>query len=127
MYEEGENYGGGPQPKPSSNYSSSPGHDVISRRQLPPAAVARRPVPARKPSTEQTASPVNGQRIPSVDQRNSWESQNGSGAFADAPRERAPSDAATSPFPLNDIDYESSPAAVAQELSNLQALRRMSM
>jgi len=30
-------------------------------------------------------------------------------------------------FPLNDIDYESNPAAVAQELSNLQALRRMSM
>ncbi|KAK3077923.1 hypothetical protein LTS18_008898, partial [Coniosporium uncinatum] len=35
--------------------------------------------------------------------------------------------AATQHFPLNDIDYESSPAAVAQELSNLQALRRMSM
>lgn len=30
-------------------------------------------------------------------------------------------------FPLNDIDYESSPAAVAQELNNLQAIRRMSM
>ncbi|KAK5156666.1 hypothetical protein LTS14_004878 [Recurvomyces mirabilis] len=34
---------------------------------------------------------------------------------------------AVSQFPLNDIDYESSPAAVAQELSNLQAIRRMSM
>lgn len=34
---------------------------------------------------------------------------------------------AISSFPLNDIDYESSPAAVAQELSNLQAIRRMSM
>ena len=34
---------------------------------------------------------------------------------------------ATQAFPLNDIDYESSPAAVAQELSNLQAIRRMSM
>lgn len=34
------------------------------------------------------------------------------------------SDAASSHFPL---DYDSSPAAVAQELSNLQALRRMSM
>ncbi|KAI9711878.1 MAG: hypothetical protein M1828_001789 [Chrysothrix sp. TS-e1954] len=30
-------------------------------------------------------------------------------------------------FPLNDIDYESSPASLAQELSNLQAIRRMSM
>ena len=38
-----------------------------------------------------------------------------------------PADAATSHFPLNDVDYESSPAAVAQEMVNLQALRRMSM
>lgn len=30
-------------------------------------------------------------------------------------------------YPLNDIDYESDPVAVAQEISNLQALRRMSM
>ena len=40
---------------------------------------------------------------------------------------RSPSDTANSSFPLNDLDYESDPAAVAQELSNLQALRRMSM
>jgi hypothetical protein len=37
------------------------------------------------------------------------------------------SEIAVQKFPLNDIDYESSPAAVAQELSNLQAIRRMSM
>lgn len=36
-------------------------------------------------------------------------------------------DAGNQHFPLNDIDYQSSPAAVAQELSNLQAIRRMSM
>lgn len=61
---------------------------------------------------------------------NSWDRQQQRGITASPPlgtRERAPSDTATSPFPLNDIDYESSPAAVAQELSNLQALRRMSM
>jgi hypothetical protein len=40
---------------------------------------------------------------------------------------RTASDTATSSFPLNDIDYESDPAAVAQELSNLAAIRRMSM
>ena len=40
---------------------------------------------------------------------------------------RPTSQIATQQFPLNDIDYESSPAAVAQELSNLQAIRRMSM
>jgi hypothetical protein len=42
-------------------------------------------------------------------------------------RERTPSDTANRSFPLNDIDYESTPAAVQQELHNLQALRRMSM
>lgn len=42
-------------------------------------------------------------------------------------RERSNSDTANSHFPLNDLNYESDPAAVAQELSNLQALRRMSM
>ncbi|KAF2837652.1 hypothetical protein M501DRAFT_937743 [Patellaria atrata CBS 101060] len=40
---------------------------------------------------------------------------------------RTHSETASQQFPLNDIDYESSPAAVAQELSNLQAIRRMSM
>ena len=37
------------------------------------------------------------------------------------------SNTTNSQFPLNDIDYESNPAAVAQELSNIQALRRISM
>jgi len=40
---------------------------------------------------------------------------------------RSTSETANSHFPLNDIDYESSPNAVAQELNNLAALRRMSM
>ncbi|KAL8716062.1 MAG: hypothetical protein Q9225_006258 [Loekoesia sp. 1 TL-2023] len=42
-------------------------------------------------------------------------------------RTRSNSDTANTQFPLNDIGYESNPEAVAQELSNLQALRRMSM
>jgi hypothetical protein len=42
-------------------------------------------------------------------------------------RDHNTADTANAQFPLNDIDYESNPAAVAQELSNLQALRRMSM
>ncbi|PBP18168.1 hypothetical protein BUE80_DR011146, partial [Diplocarpon rosae] len=42
-------------------------------------------------------------------------------------RERNLSDPANAQFHLNSIDYESNPEAVAQELSNLQALRRMSM
>lgn len=40
---------------------------------------------------------------------------------------RTPSETATSSFPLNDIGYESNPAAVVQELNNLAAIRRMSM
>lgn len=40
---------------------------------------------------------------------------------------RSPSETATSSFPLNDVDYESNPAAVVQELNNLAAIRRMSM
>lgn len=42
-------------------------------------------------------------------------------------KERSTSDTANAHFPLNDLDYESSPNAVAQELNNLAALRRMSM
>lgn len=42
-------------------------------------------------------------------------------------RQQSDGDTAIQQFPVNDIDYESSPAAVAQELSNLQAIRRMSM
>ncbi|KUJ23061.1 uncharacterized protein LY89DRAFT_165998 [Mollisia scopiformis] len=42
-------------------------------------------------------------------------------------RDRNVAETANAQFPLNDIDYESNPAAVAQELNNLQALRRMSM
>ncbi|KAF3933679.1 hypothetical protein ABW19_dt0200547 [Dactylella cylindrospora] len=36
-------------------------------------------------------------------------------------------DGASKAFPLNNLDYESNPEAVQQELENLQALRRMSM
>ncbi|KAL4871685.1 hypothetical protein BDV12DRAFT_163566 [Aspergillus spectabilis] len=45
----------------------------------------------------------------------------------DSPTSPGSSDTANTSFPLNDIDYESDPAAVAQELSNLAAIRRMSM
>jgi hypothetical protein len=41
--------------------------------------------------------------------------------------QRHDSDSTTASFPLNGIDYESDPVSVAQELSNLQAIRRMSM
>ncbi|KAL8804865.1 MAG: hypothetical protein Q9223_005546 [Gallowayella weberi] len=42
-------------------------------------------------------------------------------------RTRSNSDTANTQFPLNDIAYESNPEHLAKELSNLQAIRRMSM
>lgn len=69
----------------------------------------------------------NGIPRPSPTQAYSWDPPNPPPSSPSTSRERSPSETATSHFPLNDIDYESSPAAVAQELSNLQALRRMSM
>ncbi|RDW93355.1 putative telomere silencing protein Zds1 [Aspergillus mulundensis] len=45
----------------------------------------------------------------------------------EGPTSPGAADTATTSFPLNDIDYESDPAAVAQELNNLAAIRRMSM
>ena len=56
--------------------------------------------------------------------------EGGNGGGAESPPRlsgQGSTDTAVQQFPLNDIDYESSPAAVAQELSNLQAIRRMSM
>jgi len=52
---------------------------------------------------------------------------NSNGAHLSPPLSRSNSDTASHQFPLNDLDYESSPAGLAQELSNLQAIRRMSM
>lgn len=60
-------------------------------------------------------------------QAHTWDRNRSSPSPPMGSRERSPSDTAMSPFPLNDIDYESSAAGLAQELNNLQALRRMSM
>ncbi|KAL6714579.1 hypothetical protein ACLMJK_008004 [Lecanora helva] len=73
-----------------------------------------------------TAAQVNGQGVSMPSRKNSGDSEGGqlspSGSI-----HRSNSNTANSQFPLNDIDYESSPNAVAQELNNLAALRRMSM
>ncbi|KAH7056961.1 hypothetical protein B0J12DRAFT_696853 [Macrophomina phaseolina] len=49
------------------------------------------------------------------------------GAMSPPRLNRQNSDTASQTFEFQDIDSQSSPAAVAQELSNLQAIRRMSM
>lgn len=72
--------------------------------------------------------PSNGQQSPHPIRSYSYEKANGqSPSPVLSPREQSPAETAQAQFPLTDIDYETSPAAVAQELSNLQALRRMSM
>ncbi|KAJ5595150.1 uncharacterized protein N7459_001358 [Penicillium hispanicum] len=83
------------------------------------------------PSTSQPNSPAEGQakqtnghlRPPLVGHR-SFDRDTDPGSSDST---RTPSETATASFPLNDIDYESDPAAVVQELNNLAAIRRMSM
>lgn len=74
------------------------------------------PIPARRASSGR-GTPSNGQRSPQISPPQ----------LSPPPLSRTNSDTANQQFPLSDIDYESSPAGLAQELSNLQAFRRMSM
>lgn len=124
------------QPPYSNHYSTSQhqvaanggyvDYDVAQRRR----SIPRKQLPlthSRDSSSDMSNTQSNGLSRPSPPQSYSWESQTPPPTSPSTSRERSPSETATSHFPLNDIDYESSPAAVAQELSNLQALRRMSM
>lgn len=95
---------------------TSPQRSVFSRRQ------------GNENRSQTSIEQVNGQQIPHPSRSYSYERPNGlSHSPVMGSREQSPQETAQAHFPLNDIDYESSPAAVAQELSNLQALRRMSM
>ena len=82
-----------------------------------------RPPLAPTESNDRVPRQSNGSPISSKSPTNGFEND----AASRSGSSRPPSQIATQQFPLNDIDYESSPAAVAQELSNLQAIRRMSM
>jgi hypothetical protein len=91
--------------------------------------------PARSPlrpqmSFEKPARPTspNGGLSTNIPQKRASISRRPSnGGQMSPPLSRSNSDTASQQFPLNDLDYESSPAGLAQELSNLQAIRRMSM
>lgn len=65
---------------------------------------------------------VNGQTRPPLVTQKSFDRDSNPGSPGSTK-----TDTATTSFPLNDVDYESNPAAVAQELNNLAAIRRMSM
>lgn len=133
MYDDDNNYANRRDSASQNNYASPPLNGNVEAQSSfvgdwqAPSSLPGKALPGRKMSNEQTAPPMkNGQIRPTTNRDNSWERQNGASPPPGL-RNRAPSDTATTQFPLNDIDYESSPAAVAQELSNLQALRRMSM
>ncbi|KAL8947438.1 MAG: hypothetical protein Q9222_006284 [Ikaeria aurantiellina] len=86
---------------------------------------ARNPM-TRTPSTEKPSA-VNGKGSNMAGKYNGTSTDRGPVPPSQPLRTRSNSDTANTQFPLNDIEYESNPDAVAQELSNLQALRRMSM
>lgn len=73
------------------------------------------------------ASQPNGYGAETAGCTNSVEQENGASSSGPSFRERTNAETAKTHFPLSHLGYESDPAAVAQELSNLQALRRMSM
>ncbi|KAI4270865.1 MAG: hypothetical protein LQ337_006418 [Flavoplaca oasis] len=87
-------------------------------------------IQARNPTTRtlstEKMSYMNGQGSHMAGRNNSTDSER-SPRPSQPLRTRSNSDTANTQFPLNDIEYESNPEAVAQEMSNLQALRRMSM
>ncbi|PZD24243.1 Zds-C domain containing protein [Pyrenophora tritici-repentis] len=89
--------------------------------------------PARSPLRPQMSgdkgnSPTNSNGAAAMQQNSaSFDPHPSNGAQMSPPLSRSNSDTASHQFPLNDLDYESSPAGLAQELSNLQAIRRMSM
>ena len=111
-----------PSTPPDTTQSSS----ATSRAESSPPLAARNPL-IRKNSSDQAGTQMNGQAITMGSRTNSSDRSQGAPSPTPSFRERTNSDTANSHFPLNDVDYESNPAAVAQELSNLQALRRMSM
>ncbi|KAL8941320.1 MAG: hypothetical protein Q9216_002305 [Gyalolechia sp. 2 TL-2023] len=86
---------------------------------------------ARNPTTRalpaERSPQLGGKGSNMAGRKNSTDHERGPVSPSQPGRTRSNSDTANTQFPLNDIEYESNPEAVAQELSNLQALRRMSM
>ncbi|KAL9603830.1 MAG: hypothetical protein Q9219_000939 [cf. Caloplaca sp. 3 TL-2023] len=83
--------------------------------------------PTSRPLPAERTPRVNGTRNVMAERKGSADRGKGPISAPQHVRTRSNSDTANTQFPLNDIEYESNPDAVAQELSNLQALRRMSM
>ena len=96
----------------------------------PPRSYSQRNGFTRTTSSERGPPHINGQGVNMASRRGSGEGESGGSQLSPSNslrRQPSTSDTANSHFPLNDIDYESNPNAIAQELNNLSALRRMSM
>lgn len=122
-------------PAISANTSESPRRHPPRAGPSPPQSLrnARNSL-VRNISNERIPTPVNGQGRMMASRSNSGDGDSGpisptmAGQLSPSNSlHRTNSDTASTHFPLNDIDYESNPNAVAQELSNLAAIRRMSM
>ncbi|CAK3958396.1 hypothetical protein DOTSEDRAFT_68467 [Lecanosticta acicola] len=132
-------YIGGPSERESFEAKRQRRHGTLldsnaARSPTPPTGPTTRTPLAHTQSNERVTAPTEGNGSPhspkSLQRMSSLGSENMNGASptSSPPLSRQPSsDAAVQQFPLNDIDYESSPEAVKQEISNLNALRRMSM
>lgn len=130
----GDYHYGRREPRPLSFLSSPLKDSGEAQQQQPPntsyndgsrSPATRSPL-NRGMSNDRALPHVNGEGMIGT-RSNSFGHENGPMSPTLPMRDRSPSDTANSQFPLNNLDYESNPAAVAQELSNLQALRRMSM
>ena len=101
-----------------------------SRSGPPPRTYSQRNPLGRANSGERIHPGINGQNMNSSSKNGSAEGDGVNVQLSPSNslrREPSTSETAKSRFPLNDIDYESNPNAIAQELNNLSALRRMSM
>ena len=116
-----------PSSPPNSGNSDSRSRQSPRAGPSPPQSLrnARNSL-VRNISSERTPTHVNGQGMNMPSRSNSGDSEGGQLSPSNSIH-RSNSETANSQFPLNDIDYESNPNAVAQELNNLAALRRMSM
>lgn len=127
----GDHHYGKANPRPLSFITSSglPGsqNSTATSSAEPPLSL-RTPTPLISTiSRERMTSQPYGHGAKSLGRTNSVEQENGALSSGPSFRERTNTETAKTPFPLSNLGYESDPAAVAQELSNLQALRRMSM
>ncbi|KAG2417423.1 hypothetical protein HFD88_008642 [Aspergillus terreus] len=102
------------------SYISSPSAETISI--IPPSHAG-----VESPSTAQSLRVQNHNHDRQTNGQSRPSSGNNSPTSPNTHPSPGSADTATTSFPLNDIDYESDPAAVAQELNNLAAIRRMSM